>query len=243
MEYEKIIGTGNTAIVYEWGSNKVLKLFHQGYPMEAIIREFKNASLIRDMDFPKPIAYKVIYCGEQAGIIYDRLDGESLLDWVIKTENAYKCAVYMARLHKKIIKYSISDVPNYKDFLRRDIERVQDLKEREKALSIIDKLPDGNSLCHGDYHPGNIFIYNEKTAVIDFMNICHGPFLYDIARTVFLVEYTPVPEEFKEREKILLFKKSLADLYLTQMNVSREMIQDYLSVITAARMGECPEER
>ena len=67
--------------------------------------------------------------------------------------------------------------------------------------------------------------------------------IYDVARTVFLVEYTPVPEEFKEREKILLFKKSLADLYLTQMNVSREMIQDYLSVITAARMGECPEER
>lgn len=54
MKYGKIVGTGNTATVYEWEDNKVLKLFHQDYPFEAIINEFRNASLIRDMDLANP---------------------------------------------------------------------------------------------------------------------------------------------------------------------------------------------
>lgn len=109
-------------------------------------------------------------------------------------------------------------------------------------MQIIGKLPDGNALCHGDFHPGNILISNGHTVVIDFMNVCHGNFLYDVARTVFLAEYTPVPVELDNREVILQFKKMLADLYLMQMNVTRELIQDYLSVIITVRMGECPNE-
>jgi len=38
------------------------------------------------------------------------------------------------------------------------------------------------------------------------------------------------------------FKKTLADLYLIEMNVTRDMIHDYLSVIITARVGECPNE-
>ncbi|WP_424572104.1 phosphotransferase [Schnuerera ultunensis] len=108
---------------------------------------------------------------------------------------------------------------------------------------MLDKLPNGSTLCHGDFHPGNIFIHNGQTTVIDFMNICHGHFLYDIARTIFLVEYTPLPVEIKEKEKLLKFRKTLADLYLREMNVTRKIIEDYLSVIIAARMGECPTEK
>jgi hypothetical protein len=69
------------------------------------------------------------------------------------------------------------------------------------------------------------------------MNVCHGDFLYDVARTVFLVECTPAPADADDREMILRFKKTLADLYLIEMNVTREMIQDYLSVIISARVG------
>ncbi len=72
--------------------------------------------------------------------------------------------------------------------------------------------------------------------------ICHGGSLYDIARTVFLIEYKPVPANTVDRDMILRSKKKLSDLYLLQMDVSREMIQNYLSVIIAVRKGECPNE-
>ena len=238
MKHRGIVGVGNTATVYEWEDNKVLKLFHQGYPIESVEKEFNNARLIWNMDFLKPKAYEIITINGQSGIIYDRLKGESLLDWFMKTGDIEGCATHISRLHKKIVKNKISDVSNYKDFLRNNIQNAQSLKEKEEILYILDKLPNGNTLCHGDFHPGNIFIYNGQTAVIDFMNICHGYFLYDIARTVFLVEYTPVPVEVKEKDKLLKFRKTLADLYLMQMNVTREIIEDYLLVIIAGRMGE-----
>ncbi len=244
MKYGKVIGLGNTATVYEWEEGKVLKLFYQGYPKEAVERELHNAKAIINMDFSKPKAYEIIFLEKRMGIIYDRVDGESLLDWVMRTGEVQECAVYMANLHKAILKNKISNVPNYKELLKCNIVNSPstNLKKQEEVLQILDKLIDGNTLCHGDFHPGNILISDGHTIVIDFMNVCHGDFLYDVARTVFLVEYTPVPIEVGDREMLLRFKKTLAELYLMQMNVTREIIQDYLAVIIAARVGECPEE-
>lgn len=244
MRYGKVIGVGNTATVYEWEEDKVLKLFYPGYPKEAAEKEFHNAMAIRNMDFPKPKAYEIIPSEERIGIVYDMVKGESLLDWVMKTGNVQECAIYMAKLHKAIIHNKAHNVPNYKEFLKFHIPNTLsvNLKKREEILQMIDNLPDGNVLCHGDFHPGNILISDGHAVVIDFMNVCHGDFLYDVARTVFLVEYTPVPMKVDDRELLLRLKKTLADLYLMQMNVTREMIQDYLSVIIAVREGECPNE-
>ena len=35
----KLLGAGNTACVYEIEDNKVIKLFHEGYPEEQVERE------------------------------------------------------------------------------------------------------------------------------------------------------------------------------------------------------------
>ncbi|HYH02387.1 MAG TPA: phosphotransferase, partial [Bacillota bacterium] len=208
-------------------------------------KEFYNARAIVNMDFAKPKAYEMIVCEDRNGIVYDTVDGESLLDWVRKTGDVKGCAVYMSKLHKAIVRNRVRNVSNYKEFLRYYIAKAPSFapKKQTEVLQMLDKFPDGHTLCHGDFHPGNIFIAGGHTTVIDFMNICQGDFLYDVARTVFLVEYTPVSTEEKDRELLLQLKKTLVDLYLIQMNVTREIIQEYLSVITAARMGECPNEQ
>lgn len=242
MQIGKLIGMGNTANVYEWEEDKVLKLFHEGYSDEAINLEYNNAMAIRDMGFLKPKAYDLISYDARKGIIYDGVKGESLLDWVLRTGDISLCTDYMAMLHKDIIQNDIYNVPDYKDFLRYHIPDTLSVDKRNELSQMIDKLADDNTLCHGDFHPGNIMISEGRMYVIDFMNVCHGPYLYDIARTVFLVEYTPVPLEAPNRDMIIQFKKALADLYLINMNVTRDMIKDYLTVIIEVRKGECPDE-
>jgi uncharacterized protein (TIGR02172 family) len=243
MKFGKIIGVGNTASVYEWEEGKVLKLFNQGYPNDAVENEYHNAMAIRDMNFAKPKAYEIISYEERKGIIYDSVEGETLLDRVMRTGDVQECAKYMGKLHKAIIQNEISNVTNYKDFLRYHLPNaLLPIDKQKKLLQMIDKLPNGNALCHGDFHPGNILISGGFAYAIDFMNVCHGDFLYDVARTVFLVEYTPVPAETKDIDMLLHLKKTLTDLYLIQMNVTREMIQDYLTVIITVRKGECPNE-
>ncbi|MBW9172783.1 hypothetical protein K2F43_16375 [Clostridium estertheticum] len=83
MNYGKIVGVGNTATVYEWKESKVIKLFYQGYPKEAVEKEFHNAKAISNMDFAKPKVYEIVFFEERIGIIYDKVEGESLLDCVL----------------------------------------------------------------------------------------------------------------------------------------------------------------
>jgi len=244
MEYGKVIGEGNTAVVYEYGEGKVLKLFHQGYPKEAVEKEFYNAKAINHMNFRKPHAYELIMDEKQVGIVYDRIEGKSLLNWVMESYDVQGCGTYMARLHKEMLKHTIHNVPSYKEFLEWGIKNAVSLPfDRQKEIfCMLEQLPDGDTFCHGDFHPGNIFLSSEKPIVIDFMNVCHGNFLYDVARTVYLIEFTPVPAEVKDRATILQLKQSLVAAYLLEMKITRESIQNYLTVISVARRGECPNE-
>ncbi len=243
MKLGKLIGVGNTAKVYEWEEGKVLKLFNEGYPHEDAIKEYNNSRIIGQMNFEKPEAYEMITYEEYTGIVYDKAEGESLLDWVIRTGDLPGCAEYMASLHKAIIKNVVTGLPDYKDFLKELIRNANlEPGYQQEVIQRINQLPEGDTLCHGDYHPGNILISENGVSVIDFMNLCHGHYLYDIARTVFLVEYTPIPEEAQDKDMVWYFKKTLSELYLQQMEVTKEMIQEYLDIIILARKGECPNE-
>lgn len=241
MKYGKLIGTGFTADVYEWEDGKVLKLFKKGYPQKAIKKELENARAIADLDFLKPGVYGLVNIGEQSGIIYDRVEGQPLLDWVINTGELEQCAEYMAGLHKKILANKVSNVPDYRDFLENNILNIlaDSRINKEEMLERLAGLPEGDTLCHGDFHPGNIFISDGEAVVIDFMNICRGVQLYDVARTIFLIEYAPIPAEAENMEILTKFKRRLTDLYLEKMDISRDMLADYLEIIKAARIGEC----
>lgn len=244
MRYPNVIREGNTATVYEWTDGKVLKLFHHNYPADAIKKEFNNAMAISNMEFLKPNAYEIVAFDHRIGITYDHIKGESLQDWTLRTENLGGCAAEMAKLHREILRNKAENIPYYKDLLRSDLLKVapENPKAYNEALGLLEDLEGGDTLCHGDFHPGNILIDNGEIAVIDFMNICHGPDLYDIARTVYLVEYTPVAVELMKVDGIKEMKKAIADQYLIEMQVTREMISDYIAVITVARKGECPDE-
>ncbi|MDF2907738.1 MAG: aminoglycoside phosphotransferase [Herbinix sp.] len=243
MRAGKLIGYGNTATVYEWDEGRVVKLFNHGYPKESINKEYLNALAIREMNFSKPTAYELIEYEDHSGIIYDRVEGKSLLDRLMVTGDIQECAAIMAKLHKAIVNNHTTEVPNYKDFLKSHIPNTLLSLEQQKVLTHrIDNLPNGTALCHGDFHPGNLLLSEGGPCVIDFMNICYGNYLYDVARSVFLIEFTPVPVEAEDQDRILHMKKSLSSSYLQHMQVTREMIYEFLEVIRAVRKGECPDE-
>jgi aminoglycoside phosphotransferase (APT) family kinase protein len=111
-----------------------------------------------------------------------------------------------------------------------------------KVLARLEALPEGQNLCHGDYHPGNVLITKKGPVVIDWMTACTGSLWADVARSSLLLSIGAQAAGKQVRSIIRLAVRLYHDSYLTQY---RRMIPDrgnelerWSAVIAAARLGE-----
>lgn len=222
-----MVGVGNTAEVYDFGEGKVCKLFKQGYPKEAVEREFRNATEVHRQGLPVPKVFELVESEGRTGIVYEKIDGKSMLECIV--ENPGKAGFFLeefVRLQKNWLKEAsvhAASVLSYKDFLQMLINSAGQ-KTEASLLEEINSLPEGDTLLHGDFHPGNVLISTDHRAVvIDFMNVCRGPVLYDIARTYFLLKETD---------------ETFGKAYLEQMEVTKGDISLFLNVLERCRMYE-----
>jgi aminoglycoside phosphotransferase (APT) family kinase protein len=54
-------------------------------------------------------------------------------------------------------------------------------------------LPDGTTLCHGDFHPGNVLVTPRGLVVIDWSSASHGDPIGDVACTSRLMRAASLP--------------------------------------------------
>ena len=221
-----MVGAGNTAEVFDYGDNKVCKLFYEGYPKEAVEREFRNATEVQRLGLSVPKVFELVESEGRTGILYEKIAGKSMLECIF--ENPDRAGFYLeefVRLQKKWLKEAsvqASSALFYKKYLRMQINGVG--QEEASLLEEINALPEGDTLLHGDFHPGNVLISTEhRLVVIDFMNVCRGPAMYDITRTYFLLQ-----------EKDEAFGRA----YLEKMEVSEEEIEPFYKVIERCRRYE-----
>jgi uncharacterized protein (TIGR02172 family) len=240
-----LLGKGNTADFFDMGNNQVIKLFRTGCPLNMVQKEFENSKLLNTLDVPIVKSYDMVTDGGRHGIVYDRIDGKSMQDELLSSGDLEKYATVLALLHKKMLSRNLPGAVSQKSILKRNIEHTDKISRQCKAklIAVLDMLPDGASFCHGDFHFGNVIVSQEKYYIIDYMNVCRGHEYGDIARTVYLIEMTPVPAEISDAEHILYIKKRATDIYLKEMGVSREYLSGWLTVIAAARLSELRDEQ
>jgi aminoglycoside phosphotransferase (APT) family kinase protein len=88
------------------------------------------------------------------------------------------------------------NLPSLRDLVRRKIDIAADLPAElaDFALKKLDALPEGDRLCHGDFHPGNLLLGRDGPAVIDWTDATRGDPAADLARTRLLLRQGAVPE-------------------------------------------------
>lgn len=209
---------GNTAQVFAYGRSRVCKLFYKGLPYEYVRQEYKNARMLFKLGIRVPEAFEIVCLADRYGIIYEKIDGITMREHADK-EHAWE--EFIAE-HKKILNISANSFMPYKEFLIAMIRSGCNGRISEHLQKEIMSLPDGNSLLHGDYHPGNVMITAAgEFVIIDLLNVCCGPKEYDVARTFFLLENEP-----------------WQNTYLQEMGYQIADIQSYLEVVRAARNYE-----
>lgn len=212
------IRKGNTAEVFDYDRERVCKLFYQGMPYEYVQQEYKNARELFKLGICVPKAFEIVNRDGRYGIIYEKIDGVPMWEY-IDNKHIFKAFI---EEHKKLLDISTDVLISYKDFLVAMISGGNNREISGDIIKEISELPDGNSVLHGDYHPGNVMITAEgRFVIIDLLNVCCGPKEYDVARTFFL-----------------LGNEKWQDRYLKEMGYCKKDIEGYLKIISEIRKYE-----
>lgn len=217
----KQIATGNTAEVFDMEDGSVCKLFKQGYDNNAIQLEISNTQIINNTSLNTAKFIKQIKIEDRTGVVYSKIEGKSLLqeaETCQTPEQMISLLQDLTTLQKQIHTNTTTKGISYKDYLSFF------------KCKNIENLPEGNIICHGDFHPGNIIrTPDNKLVLIDFMNLCHGPKEYDIARTyVLLTEYIPDPQ----------LKTFIGNTYLNLMETNFSKIEPFIKAVENCRKQE-----
>ncbi|QYR22581.1 phosphotransferase [Paenibacillus sp. sptzw28] len=248
MNKGALIGRGLTAEVFEWGENRVIKLFFSSVSQDWIDREAKTGAIAAAAGIPSPSVYETIEVEGRKGIIYDRLKGSSMLK-LIQAEpgNTWLYGRRMAELHARVHQ---SDGTGKLQLQKEIIAgAVRDsaalLGERTKRIcEYLGAMPKGSSICHGDFHPDNIIVNGQSIGIIDWMNACIGDPLGDAARTCLMINspyitpdipasMAPVVAEIK---RVLL--DNYREEYLRLTGAHQDELKAWMLPIAAARLRE-----
>ena len=94
------IGRGYYAEVFEYGEGRVIKLFDDGRGMEKAELEARITNAARESGIPAPEIWEATSVNGRAGIVMERIEGETMLHWGTSWPwRVYTGGKMMARLH------------------------------------------------------------------------------------------------------------------------------------------------
>ena len=246
IKKEKMIGQGNTAEIFRIDDNKILKLFRFGLNKEVVEREYNNGTSIQRILDCVPRVYDLVEIDGRYGIIYQEVKGTDMLK--IMSKSFLKINYYarnLAHYHVYIHKPIMDNVSSVKEKLEYDLNGVDMLTDetKETVRKYLEQLPEGNDLCHFDFHPGNIMITEDKVVFIDWMTACKGDPCADVARTIILLKYGEVEHApWIIRKIISIFQHHIYKIYIKEyLKISKRSIEDvnrWILPVAAARLRE-----
>lgn len=214
---DKPFATGRTAEIYSYGDGKVLKLFFSTIPQSWSGREADIGQYIQDAELPVPKVFQCLTVNNRNGVVYERIDGPTLLNQLGRMPwKAGPYARLLASLHARVHQVSApANLETQREWARGGIPDTDKLSKetKERVLHLLDSMPDGDRLCHGDFHPGNIIVTDRGPIIIDWMTASKGTPGGDVARTSIILEAAQTPQGTPMRWLLEWVRKSFLATY------------------------------
>jgi hypothetical protein len=225
----RLLAAGNVAEVFEWGS-RALKLYRSPAAKQVAFREAAIHAAVEALGLPVPAVWGVQQVGGRWGIVFDRVSHASFADRM-RAEPATVPAhlEILARLQTRIHAHRALEFGSLKLRLATNIAGTELLDEarRQALLRGLTGMPDGDRLCHGDFHPINVLGETAQPVVIDWPDARRGDPAADACRSYLLMR---------------LHAENLAGPYLGAYcgvsGVPRQAILGWLPYVVAARLAE-----
>ncbi|HEX8068090.1 MAG TPA: aminoglycoside phosphotransferase family protein [Thermoleophilaceae bacterium] len=240
------IGQGREAEILEAGEGRALRLLWdpEGEPWldreEAALRAASAAGA------PVPAVYERTTVDGRPGLVMERLDGPDLLTRIGRRPWTLVAAGrVLGRLHASLHRVPApAELPDLKDVVRLLLERGADRVPSglsAEAHERLAELPDGDRICHGDYHPANVLLGAAGPRVIDWASASRGDPSADVCRTCLIVELGVLPAQAPALVRRLdrVGRSLLLRSYLRAYGrLDRDRVDRWRRVLTIARLAE-----
>ena len=249
-----LVGQGRTAEVLAVESGRVLKLYRAGFPRGVAAEEARVSRLVREAGLAAPAVFNGSACDglverdDRVGILYERVEGHSMLHEA--AAHPWRMRAYgrqFARLHAEMHSARIPSLQSQRAALRRAIDRAEerfDPRLVERARTALEGLPDGDAVCHGDFHPDNILMGPRGPVIIDWAPTKRGSADADVARTVLLARHGGFPPgaPWRVLAPMVVARRLFSRIYLREYFArtgrSWRDIERWLGVVAVARVAE-----
>jgi Ser/Thr protein kinase RdoA (MazF antagonist) len=240
------IAEGREAEVYACNGDAaaVLKLYRPGY----LGHMAESAALTRLAGSGiAPQLIDVIEIDGRHGLLLERLDGLDMLAVLARRPSrlrghARTLAEAQLRIHDV---HAPADLPDARQTLATRIDAAALRPQlHDFARRILDSLPAGDRLCHGDFHPGNVLVGGDRVGVIDWANAMRGVPEADLARTMLLLKQAdPLPGTSPLFRRLMaagrsLFARAFARAYRQRTTDPVKQIDSWAIIHAAARLAE-----
>ena len=248
-ELGPLIGQGQQAEIYAWDDGRVVKLFFEKFSQESVEREAMLTGAVAATGLPVPQIFDTVQIDGRHGFVMSRVEGISLLDrFGSKPWGLLGDAKLFASLHVQVNATQSDDLPPLRERLRANITEAGVLPDEWKAEAhtVLNALPDGDFVCHGDFHPDNVMITSDGPAIIDWPAAQKGVAAADFARALVVLMTATLPAHIPRFQRLMmdagraLFTHTYRKHYRRITRMNPDYVRAWMLPICAARFNENP---
>lgn len=255
--------TGFTADIEQYDKDTLIKLYRDYVPQADIDREILCTECVQGRGLPVPEYRGYTEHEGKRAILLEYIRGDSMMSVLSHGKIApEELAEDFAKIHYQMHQCKADELEKGKCRLERLLRLSEhnlgtDLMTR--CLKLMEKLPEGNSICHNDFHPGNMIYSPNGMIAIDWSDATSGNPFADVARTVQMFDYGPfacsgtpiipmekiTPEAMERLEKqkgvinrfIRRYEQKYVELCGLTMEEYNEVVMPWKVIVPASRFN------
>ena len=247
LEQCEKIGFGGNGAVYRVSEDEIVKVNYNPATDAELNSELAKAKEAFLLGVPTAISFDLVDCGDgRRGVVYETIKSKSLGETIQSNPEMMEELTdkYIAQLN---LLHSIhTDNPVFgsmKDNYRMQVENAsKHLTEEEGKMleMVLDALPEGDILVHGDAHTKNVMIQNGEMLWIDMEGMSAGHPIYDLISIAAILNGVRNDDKMTmgicgmDVATVLKFRQCFVKKYFKTEDP--EMIQRYDSMIEALRL-------
>jgi len=232
--YGEKVGSGMSAIVYA-RDGIVAKVYREVLSRRQVFQEAFTLAAVGEQGIPVPEVYGVETFLGRTTLIMEQVKGESLGDTMLKApDKTGECLDKVVELQVAMHKVNSASFRPIKLVLAGNIYGAPGLDDagRRKLIAMLEKLPEGFAVLHGDFHGGNIIFDGTCHKIIDWAEVAIGDPAADVARSY--MDY------------LMMRREDLGEMhlarYLAATGISRMRVLDWLPVMAGSLYGYLAED-